>query len=65
MSDLDDLPLGARVAITVTFERVPDFTAPFQWRHYDVMIDEPPTGWALGVPCEAKARIIAVRRTLQ
>jgi hypothetical protein len=55
--------VGDKVEVTVTFERVPDFSSPFQWRNYDVMIERPSRGIILGVPVTMVGTIVGVHPT--
>ena len=38
---LDNLKIGDRLVLFLRFDTMPNFSAPFQWRHYDLAIDDP------------------------
>jgi hypothetical protein len=64
VAQVSGFSVGDRMVFTLTFEQAPDFAVPFQWRDYDVVLDDPGPV-TLGVPVEVTGRIVGVRRQLQ
>jgi len=61
---LDNLKIGDRLVLFLRFDTMPNFSAPFQWRHYDLAIDDP-GDYQVGETVEVKCKVVGLRPILR